>query len=268
MKVVVLHSTMRKGSTYHVSQLLFEALGTEEALEIENIRLLQAAPSFCTGCYLCFDDGGHRCPHLGKTASIEAKLRAADLIVICSPVYAGGMPAQLKSVFDHLSYSELMHKPHPEMFHKVAVPIFLSAGKGHRRTAEHLRVCLADLGVSHIFPIAQSIAADSWETVTDHRREQLARTVARLTPRVKRALRSPRVGLRTWFFFRLSRLSIKKWGWNKFDVRYWTQYGWLEDQRPWSPAAGSATPKPGLASSRVPFDRLGADDRSAVPTLS
>ncbi|GAA2184169.1 hypothetical protein GCM10009785_30970 [Brooklawnia cerclae] len=237
MKVVVVYATARRGSTYHVSTMLLDMLSATEQLEIEQIRLPREAPDFCTGCYLCFNEGGERCPHVDTMEPIEEKLHAADLIVLCSPVYAGGVAGQLKTVFDHLSYSELMHKPHPSMFSKVVVSIVLSAGKGHRTTARYIARCFADLGISSVFAITGPVAADSWAKVTDKRRDMLTRRADDLVPRIVAAVRSPKVSMRTKFFFHLSRWSIKKWGWNESDVSYWQRQGWLGSGRPWKQVA-------------------------------
>lgn len=268
MKVVVIHPTARKGSTYNVAQRLLDKLSQTEQLEIERVRLLREAPRFCTGCFLCFNEGGHRCPHVSAVQPLEQKLHAADLIIVCSPVYAGGVPAQLKALLDHLSYSELMHKPHPAMFSKVAVTIVLSAGKGQRTTSRYLDRTLADLGISTIFSITTPIAADAWEKVTAKRVAWIDKKVDALSPRIIKAVRRPRVSVRTRVLFNLSRFSIKKWGWNESDVAYWDELGWLGEARPWRPAdpqLASAQPAPAQTEPAVADSAVEASPPQASP---
>lgn len=222
-----------RSSTYHVAEFLLQQLELLRPIEVQHVVLPRDTPSFCTGCYACFNEGGEKCPHREQVEPIVDKFLASDVIIVCAPVYAGGVSGQLKVLMDHLSYSELMHKPHPEMFSKTAVQIVLASGKGHRLTARHLRRFLHDLGISRVFTLRRAVAADCWDNVTQKRRVSLEKAMSKIARQVVAGVDKPKVSLGTRFFFGLSRLSIKKWGWNRSDVDYWQGHGWLEKRRPW-----------------------------------
>lgn len=68
---------------------------------IESVRLdgLRIAP--CRGCYACRSNGGV-CVQKDDQAALLDRLRAADLLVLGTPVYFWGMSAQTKLFIDRL----------------------------------------------------------------------------------------------------------------------------------------------------------------------
>lgn len=49
---------------------------------------------------------------------------------------------------------------------------------------------------------------------------------------IKKALKNRKVGLKTRFFYNLFKMTQKN-GWNKTDVDYWKEQGWLDGKKPY-----------------------------------
>lgn len=97
-KVLIISSSPRKGGN---SDLLCDAFaeGAEKAgHEVEKIRISDLAIGYCKGCYSCLKAGV--CVQKDDAGVVIAKMRAADVIVLASPVYFYSICAQLKALFD------------------------------------------------------------------------------------------------------------------------------------------------------------------------
>lgn len=70
---------------------------------------------FCRSCESCFDRGICPLDSCDDMAVLKQKMLTADMLMFCSPVYAGGMSGLAKSVIDRLAYwchrFELAGKP-------------------------------------------------------------------------------------------------------------------------------------------------------------
>ena len=71
----------------------------EDGVEVEIVRLGEVRVEPCTGCEVCSEDPWG-CPIQDDAADVLKKMVAADGILIGSPVYFGGVTAQLKALFD------------------------------------------------------------------------------------------------------------------------------------------------------------------------
>ena len=56
----------------------------------------------CIGCNTCFDREEHECFQKDDMTKVYEKLKAADVLVIASPIYFYGVSAQLKAHYIHL----------------------------------------------------------------------------------------------------------------------------------------------------------------------
>ena len=109
-KVLVLSASPRRGGN---SDTLCERfmLGAKEAgNQSEKIFLGDFKINYCTGCGSCFNN--HKCSQQDDMAGVLAKMVAADVIVMATPVYFYSMDAQMKTLIDRCCprYSEISGK--------------------------------------------------------------------------------------------------------------------------------------------------------------
>lgn len=97
--VLILSGSPRKGGN---SDLLCDAFlrgAIESGNQVEKIFLRDKKIGYCTACYYCKKSGG-KCAIQDDMAEILDKIRAADVIVMASPVYFYSVDAQMKAVID------------------------------------------------------------------------------------------------------------------------------------------------------------------------
>lgn len=98
--VVVISASGRRGGN---SDLLCDELvrGAQEAGgRAEKVRLSELNIGYCRGCGACFS--AHRCVQRDDMDALSARLKAADAIVMASPVYFYSINGQLKAMIDRL----------------------------------------------------------------------------------------------------------------------------------------------------------------------
>jgi multimeric flavodoxin WrbA len=98
MKVIGISGSPRpEGNT---TLLVREALNAvaEEGIETEFISLADKELNPCIGCNLCKETGN--CQIIDDIEEILEKMKEADGIILGSPVYFGGVSAQLKMLMD------------------------------------------------------------------------------------------------------------------------------------------------------------------------
>ena len=100
MKVLAISSSPRKGGNSDVLCDEFLKGAAENGHEVQKIRLAEKKIAPCLACYGCTDS--HVCVRRDDMAEVLEALKAADVIVLASPVYFYGISAQLKAVIDRL----------------------------------------------------------------------------------------------------------------------------------------------------------------------
>lgn len=99
--IVILAGSMRKdGNTDLLVQAFAEGAHVNNSVEIVSVADVKVSP--CTGCNSCFTREGNKCFQNDDMIGIYEKLKAADILVVASPVYFYGISAQLKAVIDRL----------------------------------------------------------------------------------------------------------------------------------------------------------------------
>lgn len=97
--ILILSSSPRRGG--NSDRLCDEFLrgAAEAGHRAEKIFLRDATIAPCMGCSVCSRDG-KPCPQRDDAAAIIAKMVAADVIVLATPVYFYAMSAQMKTLID------------------------------------------------------------------------------------------------------------------------------------------------------------------------
>lgn len=103
MKIIALNAspTMRRGMTSSLMDSVLE--GAKEAgAEIEIIYIQKLKINYCIGCFDCWVKTPGVCVHKDDMVSLLEKIKESDCVLICTPLYADGMTAQMKTVIDRM----------------------------------------------------------------------------------------------------------------------------------------------------------------------
>lgn len=105
MKVVAFNGSPRKeGNTYHAIKMVAEEL-EKEGIEVEIVHVGDKAIRGCMGCNGCMKNRDEKCVIAGDEVNewIQ-KMKAADGIIIGSPVYYAAIGGAMKSFLDRAFY--------------------------------------------------------------------------------------------------------------------------------------------------------------------
>lgn len=95
--VCIIGSPNEYGNTaFLVDQIIDGMIETE--IDVKRLALGKMEINYCSGCKIC--DTTHKCVLRDDMDKIIAELLAADILVIASPSYWGGISGQLKVFFD------------------------------------------------------------------------------------------------------------------------------------------------------------------------
>lgn len=97
-QVLILSSSPRKGGNSDILCDQFRKGAGEAGNRVEKIRLADLKIEYCSACYACKKIG--HCVKQDDMAQLLDKMRAADVIVLATPVYFYTMCAQMKTVID------------------------------------------------------------------------------------------------------------------------------------------------------------------------
>ncbi|MDD3840524.1 MAG: NAD(P)H-dependent oxidoreductase [Clostridia bacterium] len=232
MKITIIHGQGHKGSTYHITDMMRSNVLTDDTI-VDEYFMPKDSPDFCIGCYRCFNKGEECCPHADQVQTIVKSIRESDLIMINSPAYCLEMTGQLKTLFDHLGYMWLAHRPNDQMFNKVAVVISTAAGSGAKRVTRSLAKQMFWLGVPVVYQFSYNVNASSWEEVPDKIKRSIINEIPPLALKIKKKIGHAKPGMKLKLMFSIMRMMQKSNNWNMKDRDYWQKQGWLGKERPW-----------------------------------
>lgn len=231
-KIVVLHGQMHKGNTYNITKLFLDNIADKNT-EIREFFMPKDTPSFCIGCFSCFEKGEEKCPHADEVQPVIKEINEADLLILESPCYVYGMSGQLKTFLDHLAYRWMAHRPYPKMFNKVGLVVSTAAGAGTKKVTRSLKDNLFHWGIPKIYRYGKNVGASSWETVKAEKKLKIEKEVKKISSQIEKQIGRAKPGLKTKTMFLIMRLGQKANDWNPTDKKYWLENGWLDSNRPW-----------------------------------
>ncbi len=97
-KVLIISSSLRKGSNSEALAKEFESGAIESGNEVETVSLRGKSIGFCRGCLACQKLG--RCVINDDALEIAEKMKSADVLVYATPVYYYSVSGQLKTMLD------------------------------------------------------------------------------------------------------------------------------------------------------------------------
>ena len=105
MKVVAFNGSPRKeGNTYHAIKMVAEEL-EKEGVEVEIVQVGDKAIRGCMGCNGCMKNRDEKCVIAGDEVNAWIqKMKAADGIIIGSPVHYAAIGGAMKSFLDRAFY--------------------------------------------------------------------------------------------------------------------------------------------------------------------
>jgi multimeric flavodoxin WrbA len=232
MKVTVINGNARHGSTWHCMDALKQELSLYGEVETKEFSLPKDMPHFCNGCFSCFFNGEHTCPHLERMTPIKEAILEADVVILTSPVYAMDVTGQMKALLDHLCYMWMSHRPNPNMFKKVGVTVATTAGAGLGHTTKTMRNSLKFWGVKSLFSYKNAVSAMKWNDVKPEKQDRIKQDIAAMAKQIAKAAQKAERPLFRSFFFKLMTGMMKKNTWNLTDRKHWEDNGWLSGAKP------------------------------------
>lgn len=96
--VLIISSSPRKGGNSDVLCDQFMKGAKESGNQVTKIRLAELNVEYCSACYACKKVG--HCVKQDDMEQVITKMKAADVIVLATPVYFYTMCAQMKTMID------------------------------------------------------------------------------------------------------------------------------------------------------------------------
>lgn len=97
-KILIISASPRKCGNSDILCDEFARGAKDAGHEVEKVRLAERKVAYCMGCYACRKL--HKCVQNDDANELVAKMLAADVIVLATPVYFYSMDAQLKALID------------------------------------------------------------------------------------------------------------------------------------------------------------------------
>lgn len=232
MRVVLIHGTEHKGSTYNISKLFLEKL-KPKIEDIMEFFLPKDMSDFCIGCAKCFTASEKLCPHYSKINPIKEAMEKADLIILTSPVYVFHTTGQMKAFLDHFGFQWIVHRPNKTMFSKTALIISTAAGGGMKSTNKDIKDSMTFWGVGKVFTYGKAVAAINWQGVSEKKKLHISKDVERISNKILKKCGNVKPSLKVKLLFHVMRIAQKRFTINAPDKEYWENQGWLGNKRPW-----------------------------------
>ena len=106
-RVLAINASRQRRNTYTLLQQVGELLA-QRGIAVEQINLHDYAIADCLGCLRCLE-GGEPCVHKDDYEAILAKIKAADGLILGTPVHMAGVSGKLKTLLDRMFVQ--VHRP-------------------------------------------------------------------------------------------------------------------------------------------------------------
>ncbi len=145
MKVIAINgSPRRNGNTEILASHALKAIA-EEGIETEIIHLAKLDIKPCTACMACRNGKKDECSIKDDFAPVYEKMKAADGIILASPVYFGSCTALLKALIERAGYVARFNDD--LLKGKVGGPLVVARRAGHNFTIAQLDLWFSIVGM-------------------------------------------------------------------------------------------------------------------------
>jgi len=144
MNILVIHGSMRKGTTYKLTKEIMSRLSSKPNVEFDEISISELNLPFCTSCHACFAKGEEYCPNYKHLERVHHALEVCDGVVLTGTTYMWALNAAMKNLLDHLAFG--LHRP--SLFGKKGMVIATSKGNGEKAVAKYLKTVLGQWGIN------------------------------------------------------------------------------------------------------------------------
>lgn len=156
MNVVAINGSPKaEGNTYHALRIVTEEL-EKQGISTEIIHVGNKNIQGCIACGWCHQNKNEKCVINDEVNEIIQKMKAADGIIIASPVYFASIAGTMKSFLDRTFY---VASANGGLFrHKVGASVAAVRRSGEVATFDHL---------NHYFTIAEMFVVSSsyWNVI-------------------------------------------------------------------------------------------------------
>lgn len=223
MKILVIMGSPRKVETYHAVRKVETAMQALGSVEFDYLWLKDANLGQCRGCHACIKLGESKCPLKNDRPAIEARMLAADGVILATPVYSSHVSYLLKAFIDQCTY--LWHRP--RFFGKFAMGV-ASGGGMFTETLGYLKTNATNWG----FTYASEVGVPHFEALVPTMRAKTERNIEQAARRFYHAITTGKAAAPTLsdlIRFRMWRVNaIVCQSDNPTDFKYWTDNGWFE----------------------------------------
>mgnify|MGYP001401705115 CR=1 FL=1 len=230
MEITIIHGQEHMGSTYHITNMVIKQL-VDDNTKVNEYFMPKDTPAFCSGCFNCIQKGEYYCPEADRVQRIVQSMLHSQIIVIDSPTYCFEISGQLKTLFDHLGYMWLSHRPRKEMFTKIGVAISTAAGAGARRVTKSIVKQMFWWGMPKTYQIHFIVNAACWEDVSKKTKDKIIIKSKRISRKVKRQIGKAKPNIISILIFNIMRKMQQSNTWNMVDRNYWQRNNWLKKER-------------------------------------
>ena len=230
--VTCIGSYRRNGNTARLINLIAEALAKEaanhgEPLAVEIIYLGHQEIDMCRGCRICFDRGEDKCPLKDDLLSIKEKIRAADGLILASPVYVNDVSGITKNWIDRLAH--VCHRP--EFAGKCAYAL---ATVGDGPTNHALKTMATALNLWGFYTVGSA----GFKTGALMKQDQLEALYQKEAGSIAKALfhaihhrQFNKPSFLSLLTFKIQQRYWQQYSGKSIDYLYWKNQGWIEPER-------------------------------------
>lgn len=156
MNVIAINGSPKaEGNTYHTLKIVTDEL-EKEGISTEIIHVGNKNIQGCIACGWCYENKNEKCVINDEVNEIIQKLKAADGIIIGSPVYYASIAGTMKSFLDRTFY---VAGANGGLFrHKVGASVTIARRSGEVAAFDHL---------NHYFTLTEMFVASSnyWNVI-------------------------------------------------------------------------------------------------------
>ncbi len=158
MNFLIINGSPRRKNTWKIVERVKDTLNNlDDNVTFTEIDLIDEEIPSCRGCFSCFTNGEHTCPHSKIIQPIVKAMIESDGLIITSPVYALNVTGLMKNFIDHLAY--FYHRPY--FFEDKAMVVVTTAGTAHKKVGKYLDETLANWGYNERYKLCFVHAHDA-----------------------------------------------------------------------------------------------------------